>query len=281
MANLIRKLLSRLISNNKTFLHDENTQIKSHKEIFSIIKEITVHELSNLLCTNDYFKVKIDIYNSYRLDSKSDLYILKNNLSKEEKELLVTCFNKSSLLHKKESITSQRKQVPVFDKIQYGSGSNFLHGWINVDLIDNSTIENYLQVDLTRAHPFKNDSFTFGFCEDFLEHLSQEDSIIFITEAFRTLKKNGVLRMSFPGLEGVLKKHYKSRMSPYVGKFEAYLFWDHKHFYSKEELKLVALNIGFRSVEFVNYGESSYDELRNLDTRMEQKELNTYIEMKK
>jgi len=66
----------------------------------------------------------------------------------------------------------------------------------------------YRALDLTSRQPFNDGSFKYGFCEDFLEHLTQAESITFLSECFRVLKPGGILRMSFPGLEGVLKTHY-------------------------------------------------------------------------
>ena len=98
-----------------------------------------------------------------------------------------------------------------------------------------------------------------------------------------TLCPGGVLRLSFPGLEGVLPKHYPT--SDYecavVGRHEAYEMWAHLHFYSKEELSLVARHIGFREVEFVEYGVSQHEPLKGLDTRAHQIGLNTYVELTK
>ena len=136
-------------------------------------------------------------------------------------------------------------------------------------------------INLVEKHPFNSDIFQFGFCEDFLEHLAQEDSIYFLSEVFRTFKKGGVLRLSFPGLEGVLQKHYDNKNDYVAGKFEAYIFWDHLHFYSKEELILVAKHIGFSEIKFVAYGKSDYKQLCNLDSREDQIGLNTYVELTK
>ncbi len=87
--------------------------------------------------------------------------------------------------------------------------------------------------------------------------------------------------MSFPSLEGVLNNHYDTFSKSYIGKIEAYTIWDHLHFYSKDELYLVAKHIGFKSFEIVEYGKSKHKELNNLDTRIEQKDLNLYVELTK
>ena len=91
------------------------------------------------------------------------------------------------------------------------------------------------------------------------------------------------MRFSFPGLEGVLKRHYfpASELRIREGEFEAYSFWDHVHFYSKEEISLVAKHIGFSKITFLKFGQSCHKTLRNLETRINQSDLNTFVELEK
>lgn len=177
-------------------------------------------------------------------------------------------------------------QALMTDKIHYGCGRKILKGWFNVDIAhpgDAEIAKNRYRVDLTKKHPFPDNYFKFGFAEDFLEHLDQADSLIFLSECYRTFAKGGVLRLSFPGLQGVLKKHYRS--SDYEGaskgKQEAYTMWEHKHFYCFESLELVIKHIGFREIKIVEFGKSDYEELRNLDTRVDQIGLNLIVEITK
>jgi len=161
----------------------------------------------------------------------------------------------------------------------------FGNGWVNIDrqaaCLDST--ECYISVDLTAKHPFPSNHFCFSFAEDFLEHLTQEESLLFLSEAFRCLQSGGVLRLSFPGLKGVLQRHYLR--SDYdgaaLGREEAFTMWDHKHFYCEESLALVAKHIGFSDVAFVKYGESTHEELRKLDSRADQQDLNIYVELTK
>jgi predicted SAM-dependent methyltransferase len=167
-------------------------------------------------------------------------------------------------------------------KVNYGCGETILPGWLNVDLYESPRPE-YRRVDLLEKHPFPSGSVRFAFAEDFLEHLTQAESIFFLGELYRTLAPSAVARLSFPGLEGVLAKHYTppSETRLRQGEFEAYAFWDHVHFYALEELRLVALHLGFREVKSVAYGESEHPELRGLDTRAHQIGLNTCVELTK
>lgn len=169
-------------------------------------------------------------------------------------------------------------------KAHYGCADHlFEDGWVNIDLNPRDSTKLYMSADLVSRHPFPSDHFCFSFAEDFLEHFTQDESIIFLAEAFRCLKMGGVLRLSFPGLRGVLQRHYRS--SDYdgasIGMEEAFTRWGHKHFYCEESLSIVAHHIGFSGVQFVEYGASAHEELKGLDYRIDQRDLNIYAELTK
>ena len=167
-------------------------------------------------------------------------------------------------------------------KVHYGCGGTLKEGWLNIDLHENPS-PLYRSVNLLEQHPFDDDAVEYGYCEDMLEHLEQGQSIFFLAEVFRTLTRGGVFRVSFPGLEGVLKRHYTppTEMRIREGEFEAYAFWDHIHFYSKAELELVARHLGFSDVKFREYGESDHQIFVGIDTRHTQADLNTFAELTK
>jgi len=169
-------------------------------------------------------------------------------------------------------------------KINYGCGSKLMKNWLNVDIqVENK--KDYLTtcVDLRGIHPFRNNQFTYGYAEDFLEHLTQSDQILFLQEVYRTFKKNGVLRLSFPGLEGILNEHYEAGYytDPLIAKQNAYVQWKHEHYPCKAELRMICKKIGFQRITFVTYGKSSFKDLRGIDTRYLQKSINIYVEIVK
>jgi len=169
-------------------------------------------------------------------------------------------------------------------RIHYACGKHFLPGWLNVDSYRQGPAHGaaFEALDLVSRHPFPDDTFEFGFA-DFLEHLSQVDSLLFLSECRRTLKPGGVLRLSFPGLEGVLRKHYPAAdwETVNIAKEEAYTRYEHLHFYSRDELTLVAMHFGFTAVTFHAFGESPHAPLQGIDQRATQRDLNTYAELQK
>ncbi len=261
------------------------TLLKKGQQLEGIITldKLRISQMSIILDKINYFEDKIKFVELYKLDDTESFYVIKNN----------TCLNQATVFYIQNKVSDLRlnfdynqkkdlnKLKNKYNKIHYGSGENILKDWLNTDFIE-LDFENYLKLNLCDKQPFEENSFSFAFSEDFLEHINQDDSILFLTEAYNVLKVGGVLRLSFPGLEGVLKKHFrKENVRHFNLKLEAYKYWDHIHFYSKEELVLVATSIGFTKIEFVEYGKSNYKELQNLDTRDTQIGLNTYVELTK
>ena len=157
--------------------------------------------------------------------------------------------------------------VPKFGKIHYACGRVYLPGWLNTDIIANGP-ENYMYVDLVGRHPFPDNFFRYAFSEDFIEHIDQAASLLFLLEAHRTLRPGGVLRITTPDLDKVLAKHYRQLdfKSFEIGRNEAFSSLGHVHFFSRASLCTVAQHIGF-SVAFVEGGKSSHAELDGLNTR--------------
>jgi predicted SAM-dependent methyltransferase len=281
---MLKKLILKWISLAGYTIY-KNNKLSQKKKLN--LKRLSIVQISRIVDFISFDPDKINFINLYAFDETNFVYNIKDDLSFIE-ALRIFRKNELSELGEKQLLMSQRNLLQTisqsqrnYDKIHYGSGINILANWLNTDFLD-LDFENYIQLDLCDKQPFPENSISFAFSEDFLEHLSQEDSIFFLTEVFAVLKMGGVLRLSFPGLEGVLKTHLRNEKFRHFNlKLEAYKFWGHLHFYSREELTLVAQSIGFSKIEFVEYGKSSYSELQNLETRFNQIGLNIYVELTK
>ncbi len=185
---------------------------------------------------------------------------------------------------------------PLKDSINYACGIKPIQGWTNTDYFDGSVlwqfqetgipvdlISNIVHLDLLRPHPFPDNSFSYAFCEDFIEHIDQKSSLLFLSEVFRTLEPGGIFRISTPSFDGVLKRHFWQANLSHIerGIGEAYDPWGHLHFYTHETLQMAATALGFSRYERCEYGKSRHERLRNLETRTEQIGLNLYAEMTK
>lgn len=132
-------------------------------------------------------------------------------------------------------------ELAGLSKIHYGCAEKLFANWINVDFRPFRKVGfTSYKINLVDRHPFPDSSFSFGYSQDFIEHLQQSDQICFLTELFRTFRMDATIRLSFPGLEGVLKECYtdSSVVTAFKAKQEAFEQLGHLHFLSREELTL-------------------------------------------
>ena len=187
--------------------------------------------------------------------------------------------------------TSARLDEVFTDRVHYACGRNVLPGWLNLDGFDESypsgdvppeLAARIFRLDLTGPHPFPDNSFRLGYCEDFIEHIDQPALVAFLCECHRTFRHGGVLRLSSPGLDGILRDHLHGSGYPAAAALEAdaYRRWWHKHFLCFEEIAIIAHRIGWREVRACRYGESDIPDLRQ-ETRPGQTTLNLVVELVK
>lgn len=174
--------------------------------------------------------------------------------------------------------------VPAVVGVHYACGDRLEPRWLNVDEATPRAgvpagVE-FVGANLVQRHPFADASFALAYAEDFLEHLSQADSLLFLAEAYRVLRPGGTLRLSFPGLELVFGSAGPRDLSAVrEGVWGAFEKWGHVHFYARDELRAVARYIGFTRVAFHAFRASPIPELAAMDSRPEQAHQNTYAEL--
>lgn len=115
------------------------------------------------------------------------------------------------------TIYSAKKDKALYTKfdqsdrfINFGSGAFFHKRWINYDYPGQSTYYKNLQgvqgkdfhaIDLCEERlriPEEDQSISLIYCSHTLEHLDKASSERFLSECFRILRKNGVLRLALP-----------------------------------------------------------------------------------
>jgi predicted SAM-dependent methyltransferase len=110
-------------------------------------------------------------------------------------------------LHRK-NLTKQIQKINI-DRLHVGCGDILLKDWLNITFIrfDFYGILNKLQgswllnYDLRQPWPINDGSIQFIAGSHFIEHLDLNAGLKFAREAFRCLKKEGVIRLSCPDLE--------------------------------------------------------------------------------
>lgn len=197
----------------------------------------------------------------------------------------------SGLVPLDDNINSAPLQESLPPRVHYACGRNIFPGWLNVDGFDESyphgealqdLAKQIFRLDLTGPHPFPDNHFEAGYSEDFIEHINQDEFVIFLCEAFRTFKPGGVLRMSTPDLDGILERHLRGTGWQAGNAFreEAYKRWWHKHYLCRQEIEAIAAAIGWQEVRVCEYGQSTVGGLA-LETRPNQADLNLIVELVK
>ena len=155
-------------------------------------------------------------------------------------------------------------------KLHIGSGSVVLPGWINVDIKALPGVD--VVHDVSQGLPFAEAQFIFA--EHFIEHLPFEAASHFLRECRKVLSETGVLRLSTPNLDWVLRSHYDPsrwhttaepiRDCIWINK--AFRGWGHCFLYNLETLAQLLSAAGFAFVLAQRYGRSQFPALMGLES---------------
>ena len=89
-------------------------------------------------------------------------------------------------------------------KVQIASGTHFMPGWVNVDVVRGAE----LRGDLRRKLPFTAGSVSLMFCEHFLDHLQFPDvALRFLSECHRVLEPGGRVRFVLHDAERLMRAY--------------------------------------------------------------------------
>jgi predicted SAM-dependent methyltransferase len=163
-------------------------------------------------------------------------------------------------------------------KVNVGSSSSHLDGWINADLLRDPE-GRCIRMDATRPWPFEPGSLAAVNSEHFIEHISVEDARAYFREAFAALRPGGVIRTSTPDLEGLAKayldddptllelhREHGYEASGRGDMVNNYVYmWGHRHMFDLEKLTELMHEAGFEGVERASYGRSRHEVLDGID----------------
>jgi predicted SAM-dependent methyltransferase len=163
----------------------------------------------------------------------------------------------------------------------------------------------YLQHDSVEPYPFEDGSFEWAFAEHFLEHLTPDEAVGWLSDVRRLLKPGGVLRVTTPNLrryvEGYLdpEQRFFTEHRERVGRLRAFeeegvparrawmvnqifYMWNHKWIYDYDEVRHVAEGAGFAPDAVVEraFQEGPVPEVWELDLPMRSDE-SLYVELTK
>jgi len=175
-------------------------------------------------------------------------------------------------------------------KLQLGTGSNPLPGWLNTDLSPDLYPEHRDKIVLLdAAKPFPLDDMTFDyvFSEHQVEHISEQDARAMIRECFRVLRPGGRVRIATPDLEAIVglygdplseseQRYVRWVMERFWPEIQSgnprcyainHIFKHHKHqfIYDYETLQALLTDAGFAEVVRRQPGESDDPVLRGVE----------------
>ncbi len=168
-----------------------------------------------------------------------------------------------------------------FYKLHIGCGAVKFQNWINIDTVSSSTTD--LVHDVTRGLPFPNNSCSLIYHEHFLEHLTVQQGLFFLQECRRVLISGGRMRIAMPSLDIVMHAYFQEdwRENQDWLHWKEYQFietkaeminiafrwWGHQWLYNQGELYRRLKQVGFKSMQQVEWGKSEITELSNRETR--------------
>lgn len=149
-------------------------------------------------------------------------------------------------------------------KIHLGHGGHIIPEWENYEKH---------QIDIEQPLPFGNETVDRLFLEHVLEHADPVKGFLFLKEAFRVLKHNGILRVIVPDVVRIqkysneaYKNFVKQRCNQSMSPVESIICnWDHKSIYSSDLLETLLKEVGFNKCIFCNPCDSDDVHLKNID----------------
>jgi predicted SAM-dependent methyltransferase len=142
-------------------------------------------------------------------------------------------------------------------KLHLGCGHRYLKGFIHVDIDDLPHID-YPRTDLGKLSMFKDLSVDLIYSCGSFEYYDREEAVKVLTEWRRVLKEGGVLKISVPDFNSVVKVYQKYRdidgigiLGPLYGKWEItegeYVY--HKTIYDEKSITNLLSDQGFVDIK--------------------------------
>jgi predicted SAM-dependent methyltransferase len=205
-----------------------------------------------------------------------------------------------------------RRQLTSSDRLNIGCGTNFVENWINIGLFDipgaiyfSSKIKNqalFIHFDMTQELPIDPNTVQYIYASHFIEHLNFPQGLIFVKNCYKVMRKDGIIRLTFPDLElwiqkylendlNFFKKYYDftkniNNLPELKTKGEIFMSqvhgWGHEWCYDFDSIKDLLERTGFSNVTRKKAFESSLPDIEKLEPETEQRLLETiYVEAKK
>jgi SAM-dependent methyltransferase len=175
-------------------------------------------------------------------------------------------------------------------KLQIGAGPNPLPGWLNTDLVPDrypGHRDRMVRLDARARFPLPDMSFDYVASEHQISILTMTEALGMLRECFRVLRPHGHLRVATPDLavilglyadhpddtqryymDWVMRRYWPDIRSNRPQPFVINQMFQHRHQFIYDRATLTALlsDSGFTDITSWPPGESSYPELRGVET---------------
>jgi len=130
---------------------------------------------------------------------------------------------------------------------------------------------NFIHYDLRFGLPFHENMATHIYTSHFLEHLYPNEAELLLKDAYKVLKKGGVIRISVPDLEYAISL-YPQEKKDMLNKYFFInnvnnTFSNHKFMYDYDSLSEILYSIGFQKVERSKFCSGDFPNIDTLDNR--------------
>ena len=215
--------------------------------------------------------LRISIYSLYEK--------YRNNIRRKQRDLM------------QKKIIGEYFNSSEIKKLHIGCGANIYDGWLNTDLNYN---EHVAFLDASNTFPFDNGVFNYVYSEHLFEHLKFKQQMNMLKEAYRVLKKGGVMRIATPSIDFLVTLYKESSSeeskcysqwavnhSPLLltvkkelqdkSHYHCYVInnffkaWGHQMIHDFSSLKALALQCGFSDIRSCKVGESQDFHLKNIE----------------
>lgn len=167
-------------------------------------------------------------------------------------------------------------------KLNLGCGEFRLDGWLNTDKFP-IRYPSVLKLDVSEKFELPDNSIDYIYSEHLFEHLTYREASNMLSECYRVLKPNGIIRIATPNLEFLmdLYLHPEKEINKEFLEFDAnrtgqpnnpvyvinhfHTAWGHKIIYDPETLKSFLESVGFKNIVQCEVGKSSHSELNNIE----------------
>lgn len=172
-------------------------------------------------------------------------------------------------------IQVNKRKLKDNNKLHLACGSNIIEGWANIDLDRGPKI---ISLDLTKPLPVEDGKIDYIYSEHFIEHISREEALLLLKECYRTLRPEGVVRITTPNLKKLISEYALGNLEEWKDVNwlplsscrlinEGMRWWGHQFLYDENELKTILGEAGFDNLKILEWKKSEHKELEGLECR--------------